>query len=283
MTVTIGLLHSTIRADEKLIVQAAKKRNVNIKLIDIRALALHKNLYQNTIDIALERSVSTVKGTYAASFYHEMGVPVVNTPHVAHICEDKFLTSLVLKEHGVATLDFGMVFSLEQAEELITQLGGYPVVLKPPSGSWGRLLAKINDRDALEALIDHKQILGSPDHKALYLQEYIAKKGRDIRAFVINGETIAAIYRDSAHWITNTARGGKSSNCPVTPELSKLCKKASEAIGGGILALDVVETDDGLKIIEVNHTMEFKNSETPTGVSISGAIVDYCIQYIKKS
>ncbi|PIZ66152.1 lysine biosynthesis protein LysX [Candidatus Roizmanbacteria bacterium CG_4_9_14_0_2_um_filter_39_13] len=275
---TIGLLHSTIRGDEKLIIAAARSRSVDLILIDIREQIFSRDCWNHRIDVALERSVSTVKGMYAVDFMESIGIPVVNSSAVGRICQDKFLTSLVLKERGVATLDFGMVFSLEQAEELITQLGGYPVVLKPPTGSWGRLLAKINDRDALEALIDHKQILGSPDHKALYLQEYIAKKGRDIRAFVINGETIAAIYRDSAHWITNTARGGKSSNCPVTPELSKLCKKASDAIGGGILAMDVVETDDGLKIIEVNHTMEFKNSEKPTGVSISGAIVDYCIK-----
>jgi len=279
--ITIGLLHSTIRGDEKLIIEAAKKRKVKVNLIDVREQIFNRETYQCNFDVALERCVSTIKGMQATHFFESFDIPVINPSSVAIICEDKFLTSLVLQKAGVKTPGFAMVFNTDQALQAIKELGGFPVVIKPPLGSWGRLLAKVNDIDALEAILEHKEVLGSPHQKSYYLQKYIKKPGRDIRAFVIDGKTICAIYRDSPHWITNTARGGVAANCPVTKELSKLSKMASDAVGGGILSMDIFETDNGLQINEINHTTEFKNSEKPTGVSISGAIVDYCIESIK--
>lgn len=279
---TIGILHSTIRADEKLIIAAAKKRGVKIELIDLRNDIYNFRSYKSNFDIALIRSVSTVKGMYAAYFLESLGIPVINSSKVAKVCEDKFLTSLALVKSGIPTPEFVTVFSLEQAKRAIEQLGGFPAVIKPTLGSWGRLLAKVNDLDSLEAVIEHKNVLGSPQQKVFYIQKYVQKPNRDIRSFVIGGKTICAIYRNSSHWITNTALGGIAANCPVTKELADISKKASEAVGGGILAIDIFETNEGLKINEINHTIEFKNSEIPTGVSISGAIVDYCLEPIKK-
>ncbi|MBI3366097.1 lysine biosynthesis protein LysX [Candidatus Roizmanbacteria bacterium] len=278
---TIGLLHSTIRGDEKLIIDAARKKKVEIKLIDVRTEIFNRETYKVDFDVALERCVSTVKGIHATRFFESLNIPVINSSSIAIVCEDKFFTSLVLQKANVPTPGFAMVFTPEQALEAIQQLGGFPVVIKPPLGSWGRLLAKVNDIDALEAILEHKDVLGSPHQKAFYIQQYINKPGRDIRAYVFGGKTICAIYRDSPHWITNTARGGVASNCPVTKELREISEKTSKAIGGGILSLDIFETDDGLQINEVNHTTEFKNSEKPTGVSISGAIVDYCVKMMK--
>jgi [lysine-biosynthesis-protein LysW]--L-2-aminoadipate ligase len=280
---TIGLLHSTIRGDEKLIIQAAEKKDVKVKLIDVRTEIFNPETYKVDFDVALERSVSTVKGKHAVRFFEALGVPVVNSSRIADLCEDKFQTSLILWKYKVPTMKFALTFTEAETDRAIQEMGGYPVIIKPTLGSWGRLLAKINDRDALEAVLEHKDVLGSPDQKAYYIQEYIKKPGRDIRSFVIDGVAICAIYRDSPHWITNTARGGKASNCPVTPELAELSKKASDAIGGGILSLDIFETDEGLKVNEINHTTEFKNSEAPTGVSISGAIVDYCLQVVNQN
>ena len=155
---------------------------------------------------------------------------------------------------------------------------GYPVVLKPVVGSWGRLLSKINDRDAAEAILEHKETLGSYQHSIYYIQEYIKKPGRDIRAFVVGDQTVCAIYRSSAHWITNTARSGQGSVCPVTPELNEICVDAAQAVGGGVLAVDVLEDPDrGFLVNEVNHTMEFHALAPVTGVDIAGVIVDYTL------
>jgi [lysine-biosynthesis-protein LysW]---L-2-aminoadipate ligase len=160
---------------------------------------------------------------------------------------------------------------------------GYPVVLKPAIGSWGRMLAKVNDREAAEALLEHKQLLGSFHHSTFYLQEYIEKAGRDIRAFVVGGETIAAIYRSSEHWITNTARGGQATNCPVSLELDDICRRAARAIGGGILAVDLFEDPNrGLLVNEINATMEFRNSIDTTGVDIPGRVVDYVVEVARR-
>jgi [lysine-biosynthesis-protein LysW]--L-2-aminoadipate ligase len=156
------------------------------------------------------------------------------------------------------------------------------VVHKPCVGSWGRLISKVNDREAAEAVLEHKEVLGTYQHSIFYIQEYVKKPGRDIRAFVVGDETICAIYRDSKHWITNTARGGVASNCPVTPELNDLCVRAAQACGGGVVAIDVLEHPErGFLVNEVNYTMEFRNSIAPTGVDIPDRIIDYVIDVAK--
>jgi len=274
---TIAILHSTIRQEEKLLAEAAGARNLRMKWVDIRSEIFDPGTYRPDFDIALERSVSTIKGNYAAAFLEALGVPVVNPALVARRCEDKFLTSLLLSRAGIPTPRFALVFGLEPALRAVDACGGFPVVLKPPLGSWGRLLAKVNDQEALEALLEHKEVLGTPPQKAFYLQEFVRKPGRDIRAFVVGEDVICAIYREAGHWITNTARGAVARNCPVTDELRDICRRVSTVIGAGLLAVDLFETPDGLQVNEVNHTMEFRNSEEPTGISISGAVIDYCL------
>ena len=175
-----------------------------------------------------------------------------------------------------------VAYTAESALEAIEQLG-YPVVLKPTVGSWGRLLSKINDRDAAETILEHKETLGSYHHSIFYIQEYVKKPGRDIRAFQVGPDTICAIYRTSPNWITNTARGGSSSNCPITPELADICTRAAKACGGGVVALDLFEDPDrGLLVNEVNYTMEFRNSIAPTGVNIPDRMVDFCLDVARR-
>jgi [lysine-biosynthesis-protein LysW]--L-2-aminoadipate ligase len=170
-----------------------------------------------------------------------------------------------------------VAFTAEAALEAIEELG-YPVVLKPVVGSWGRLLSKVNDRDAAEAILEHKETLGSYQHSVFYIQEYIQKPGRDIRAMVVGDETVCAIYRTSAHWITNTARGGQGELCPVTPELHSICQAAAKAVGGGVLAIDIFEDPHrGFLVNEVNHTMEFHGLAPTTHVDVASMIVDYTL------
>jgi [lysine-biosynthesis-protein LysW]--L-2-aminoadipate ligase len=171
-----------------------------------------------------------------------------------------------------------VAFTPESALVAIEEMG-YPVILKPTVGSWGRLLSKINDREAAEAILEHKDVLGSYQHSIYYIQEYIDKPARDIRSFVVGDENICAIYRYSNHWITNTARGGRAENCPVTPQIAGLSLAAARAVGGGVVAVDLLETQDGQFLVnEVNHTMEFRNSIDTTGVNIPDRVVDYVVK-----
>jgi [lysine-biosynthesis-protein LysW]--L-2-aminoadipate ligase len=214
---------------------------------------------------------------YATEVLNRWGIETVNRASVAAVCGDKLVTSAALTAAGVPQPNVRVAFTPEAALTAIEAMG-YPVVLKPVIGSWGRLVSKVNDRESAEALLEHREVLGNYQQQIYYIQEYIAKPGRDIRAFVVGGETIAAIYRTSPHWITNTARGGVGSNCPVTPDLDALCRQAAAAVGGGVLAMDVLEDPArGLLINEVNHTMEFHSSVSATGVDIPGKIIDYTL------
>lgn len=280
MKITLGLLHATVRKEEKLILEAAARLGVAVRTLDLRIQVLDPVRWAPDFDLALERSVSTVKGAYAAEFLESIGVPVVNGAALARICGDKFLTSLRLAACRVPTIPFALAFDAAEARRAVESLGGFPIVVKPPLGSWGRLLAKINDPDALEAVLEHKEVLGSPQQKAFYLQAFVRKPGRDIRAFVAGREAVCAITRESGHWITNTARGGTARPYPLDDDLRGLCRRTADAVGPGLLAVDIFETPDGLRVNEVNHTMEFRNSEEPTGVSISGAIVEYCLEVL---
>ncbi|MDF1513630.1 MAG: lysine biosynthesis protein LysX [Anaerolineae bacterium] len=273
----VGVLCSRIRTEEKLLIQELQKRTVDFAILDDRKLIfeLQHNGWEH--DVILERCISHSRALYALLMFRDWNVPTVNSYEVANNCGNKLLTSSALVRANIPTPRTVIAFTPESALEAIETMG-YPVVLKPGVGSWGRLLSKINDREAAETVLEHKQVLGSYHHSIYYIQEYIEKPGRDIRAFVVGGETICAIYRASSHWITNTARGGVATNCPVTPELNQLCIDAAAAIGGGVVALDVFEDPDrGLLVNEINYTMEFRNSIDTTGVNIPGRVVDYVI------
>ena len=274
----VGVLCSRVRVEEKLIFQALRDRGVDSERIDDEAITLDLTGGLDSYDVVLIRCLSHSRALYASKLLGENGQRTVNTYEVIATSGDKLLTSLALAKRGVPTPRTRVAFTAQSALETIEQMG-YPVVLKPLNGSWGRLLAKINDRDAAETILEHKHTLGGYPHSIFYIQEYIEKPGRDIRSFVVGGETIAAIYRHSPHWITNTARGAEASNCPITPEIDRLSRAAAEAVGGGVVAIDILEAPDGrLLVSEVNHTAEFRNSIAPTGVDIAGCIVDYALE-----
>ncbi len=276
----VGILCSRVRVEEKLLFAAFESLGITPQRLDERDLAATVGIFDPAVDVVLERSVSTSAGLVAAQLFEAAGVRVVNTYATASVCADKIRTTLALVEAGVPQPRTAIALSEEAALAAIERLG-YPAVLKPTIGSWGRLLARVNDRDAAEALIEHKTVLGGINHQVFYVQEYIEKPSRDIRAFVIGTETICAIYRSSPHWITNTARGGQASNCPVTPEIAALCGDAARAVSGGaggVLAIDLLEDPArGLLVCEVNHTMEFRNSIDTTGVNIPERIARYVL------
>jgi [lysine-biosynthesis-protein LysW]---L-2-aminoadipate ligase len=279
----IGILLSRVRVEEKWLLQALERRGVAYERIDDNQAIFsldHPEPWQK-YSAVLERSLSYSRGMYAVQMLNTWGIPTVNMANVAAVCGDKLATSAALARAGVAQPKVQVAFTVEAALEAIETMG-YPVVLKPVVGSWGRLLSRINDRDAAEAILEHKSTLGSYQHSVFYIQEHVQKPGRDIRAVVIGDQVVCAIYRNSDHWITNTARGGQGEVCPVTPALEAICLAAAQAVGGGVLAVDVFEDDDrGYLVNEINHTMEFHALAPATGVDIAGLVVDYTIDLAK--
>ena len=272
----IGFLHSLIRFEEKLLLEEFNRREgFELVMLDDRKLVFDLDTVP-PVDLLFERCVSHSRALYSLQFMELAGIPCINRAEVARICGDKIESSLTLARNKIPQPHLRVAYSEESALEAIEEIG-YPVILKPAIGSWGRLLSKINDREAAETILEHKKVLGSYQHSIFYIQEYIEKSGRDIRTFVVGDACIAAIYRESDHWITNTARGAIANNCPITDEIAELSLAAADAVGGGLLAVDLFETPDGLIVNEVNYTMEFRNSIKPTGVNIPAKMVDFVV------
>ncbi len=275
----IGVLISRLRQEEKWLLAALERRQVDYERLDDRELVFDLGNPEPWLrfDIILERSISFTNGLYALRVLNNWGIKTINTADVAEACGDKLITSALLTAAGIPQPRVSVAFSPEAALQAIEAMG-YPVVLKPVIGSWGRLLAKVNDRDAAEALLEHKSTLGSVHHSVFYIQEYISKPGRDIRAIVIGDRVITAIFRRSEHWITNTARGGQGEIFPLYPEFEALCLRAAAAVGGGVLAVDLIEhPENGLVVNEINHTMEFHTAQPISGIDIADEIVQYTL------
>jgi [lysine-biosynthesis-protein LysW]--L-2-aminoadipate ligase len=213
--VRVGVLYSRVRVEEKLLFQAFERQGVTLDLLDDQKLIFDITDVSaqpfREYDVIVERCVNHSRALYSLKILNDQGVPTVNTALVADICGNKLMTTSALAAAGVPQPKALVAYTPESAIEAIERLG-YPAVLKPTVGSWGRLLSKVNDRDAAEAILEHKETLGSYHHSIFYVQEYVKKPGRDIRAFQVGAETICAIYRSSPNWITNTARGGSSAN-----------------------------------------------------------------------
>lgn len=276
----IAFLLSRVRVEEKLLIESFEARGVRLDLIDVRELVfdIHRPGQFAVYDAVMERCISQTQAITAVRVLEAFGVPCVNTSAVIDVCGDKLVTSLRLAALGIPTPRVKVALEAESALRAIEEMG-YPAVLKPTVGSWGRLLARVNDRDAAEAIVEHKATLGGVQHGVFYVQEHVDKPGRDIRVFVVGCETIAAIERRSGHWITNTARGGQAAGLQISPDMADLCKRTARAVAGsegGLLAIDLLERRDGsLLVSEVNHTMEFRNSIDSTGVDIPGRMAEY--------
>jgi [lysine-biosynthesis-protein LysW]--L-2-aminoadipate ligase len=270
----VAILHDLLRKEEKLLIEAFRRvKEVELVLLDNRELAFSPaSVYE--LDAVLSRTVSFSRGLYARRLFEARGVLCINSSRVAETCGDKLLTSLALERARVPQPEFRAAFDEATALAAMEEMG-FPVVLKPVVGSWGRLVARADDRDSAESLLEHRAALPNPMHHVYYLQRYVDKGGCDIRAFVASDRVIAAIRRWSASWRTNTHRGGRAEAMSVNEDLASTCLAAARAVGGGVLAMDIFETPDGYLVNEVNDTMEFRNSIAPTGVDIPGAIVGH--------
>lgn len=287
MSRRVGLVCSRVRVEEKLFLEAcARRRDLEVIRVDDEHFqaplvgSWRRSPHLGPLarcDVVMLRSLSQTRQGVLARMLESLAIPTVNPAPVIEVCGDKLRTTLALAAAGVPTPAARVAFSVEAGLEAVEELG-YPCVVKPTSGSWGRLVARLNDRDAAEAVLEHKALLGGVSHRVLYLQAHVDKPGRDLRAFVIGDRTVAAIGRRSSHWVTNTARGAVAEAVAITPELDQLCRRAARALGGGALAIDLLEAGDRLLVNEVNATMEFRNSIGPTGVDIPGLLVEHALR-----
>jgi [lysine-biosynthesis-protein LysW]--L-2-aminoadipate ligase len=283
MTLNVGMLYSRIRKDEKLLLQELRSRGHETTKIDVRREGF--NIREppavfDDVDIVLDRCLATSRGLYTTRFLDSYGIPVINSAKTAELCADKVKNSLALQGAGVPTPNTEVAFTKDSALETIEEFG-YPCVLKPVIGSWGQLMAKIDSRNAAEAILEHKEQLGHYEHKVFYIQEYVEKPGRDLRVVAADGKPIAAMARSSDHWLTNAARGAETSTFELDAEVRDLVERASAAVAGGLLGVDLMETGvngsepEGYTVHEVNHTVEFKALNDATDVDVPARVVDW--------
>ncbi len=170
--------------------------------------------------------------------------------------------------------DFAL--SVEAAQEAIERLG-YPVVVKPLVGDDGQLLALIEDREAAEAILEHKAKLGTDRHHVYFVQEFVGKPGRDIRVLVIGEEPLVAEYRESTDWAPTRDRKATHTPCALTDEIAALARGAARAFGGGLLEVGLLETARGLLVNDVGTLDDFRGFAAGE-VDIAGAIADYVLK-----
>ena len=273
------MLYDVIRIEEKMLAKAADRKNIDLKMICSKDLYfdLHKDYHQEFGDIALQRCVSYFRSLHITAFLESKGVKVVNGLNEAFTAGNKLNSTLKMIHAGIPVPKTYLAFTQESSLKALEELG-YPAVLKPTMGSWGRLIALMNDSESAESILEDREHM-FPIYQNYYIQEKVKRPPRDIRAFVIGDKVVAAIYRISAEgvWKTNTARGGKAENYPVTNELEDLCLRAATAMGEGLFGVDLMESPDGLLVHEVNNTIEFRNTVPITGVDIPSLMLDYLI------
>jgi [lysine-biosynthesis-protein LysW]---L-2-aminoadipate ligase len=281
----LALCYTIVSVENKMLLDSAKKRGIGLeRIVDGEALLGITESVEKQYDAILQRSVSYSRSQALTYYFERQGSLVVNSYKAASICGDKMITSMELARAGVPTPKTYVALTPEMARQAASKLG-FPLVIKPVNGSWARMVHRINDSDSLDAALESREEMGSPSQKIYYLQEHIKKPGRDMRAFVVGNEVVAAIYRHSTEksgWITNTGRGGTASKCEVTPELREISLKAVSFLDEGIYGVDLMESADGLVVHEVNHTTEFRNSSPVTGVDIGDRMVEYFIKRAKR-
>ncbi|MFL6523937.1 MAG: lysine biosynthesis protein LysX, partial [Nitrososphaera sp.] len=264
---------------EKALYEAAKKRGIKVNRIDCKSLSIDLNQaeespYQDTVII--QRCVSYFKSVHSTAALEGLGAKIINSLHTATSCGNKLFAHMELQKAGIKTPRAISAFSEESA---IAGLGalGYPAVIKPTIGSWGRLVALVRDKDAAKAVVEDRMHM-FPIYQIYYLEEFVNRPPRDIRAIVIGDKVVAAIYRYSINgeWKTNMALGGRAEICPITNELEDICIKATNAVAGNIVGVDLMESKEhGLMVHEINNTTEFRNTVSTTGVDIAGLMIDF--------
>jgi [lysine-biosynthesis-protein LysW]---L-2-aminoadipate ligase len=281
-TIRLGVLVSYLRPEEKAILAAARDRGIEVAPIFDRDLVLdlsspHAPGSGLNFDVVLDRCVAHSRSGYTLRALRRWGIPTLNDAEAVRLCDDKAENSLVLEAAGIPTPRTLIAFDVTSALRACEILG-YPAVLKPVTGSWGRLLARVNGADQARTVLEQKKELGSFHHAIFYVQEYVEKPDRDIRAYVVGDRVLAASYRTAKHWVTNAARGAESLPCPITPDIEDLALRACTAVGARLAGVDLIETRDGLEVIEVNTGGEFKGLMSTTDVDIAGAIVDEALR-----
>lgn len=285
--VRICIIYDKLRFEEKKIYNDIQQKGFDATLIDGKSLIFDTESSKSDSrfgDIIFQRVISYNRGLHLTYCLEQIGLPVVNSFSVSEICGNKLITSLILKKNNVPTPKTTFAFSTESARECMKKLG-FPLVVKPVIGSWGRGVYQIKDQSMADMMLDSRQENDNSFSRIYYFQELIDRPSRDIRCIVIGDQIVASVFRYSSEneWRTNVAVGGRTEMAPLTSELKEIVLKASNAVGGGILGVDLMEDKErGYLVHEVNNTVEFRGASAVCKSDIAGAMTDYLVKMSSK-
>lgn len=285
--IKICIIYDKLRFEEKKIYSDIQQKGFDATLVDGKSLTFDTESNKRDPkfgDIVLQRVISHNRGLHLTYCLEQTGLPVVNSFNVSEICGNKLITSLILKKNNVPTPKTTFAFSTESARECMKKLG-YPLVVKPVIGSWGRGVYQIKDQSMAEMMLESRQENDNSLSRIYYFQELIDRPSRDIRCIVIGDQVVASVFRYSSEneWRTNVAVGGRTEVAPLTSDLQEIVLKASNAVGGGILGVDLMEDNKrGYLVHEVNNTVEFRGASTVCKSDIAGAMTDYLLKSSSK-
>lgn len=277
------ILYDQLRWEEKSLIEAAQKKDIKLEVINCRenSIELDQDKSNYRDDVILQRCVSYYNNLHSTAAFEGLGAQVINSLHTAIMCGNKLFTHMELSKSDIAIPKAFCAFSNQSAMSILNK-NGYPKVIKPVVGSWGRMIALLKDKEAAEAVIEDREHM-YPLYHVFYFEEFVKRPPRDIRSIVVGDRVVAAIYRYSGdnEWKTNMALGGKAEACKVTSEMEELCLKAAKTMKGEILGVDLMESENGLLVHEVNNTTEFKNTVRVTGVDIPSLIIEHLTNHNK--
>jgi [lysine-biosynthesis-protein LysW]--L-2-aminoadipate ligase len=282
----LSIIFDRTRWEEKALIKAARRKRLQTELIDAKTMCLDvETRYDEKTygDVVLQRCISYFRGLHVTAVLEKNGLSVVNSFDTSLVCGNKLLTSLALAKAKVPTPRTCVTFTPEAALEALNRIG-YPAVIKPVVGSWGRLVAPVNDRATAETILEHREQMNSSLLQIHYIQEMVNRPPRDIRTIVVGDRVTVSIYRSAPAgvWRTNVALGATTTPCPITSELEDVAIRAAKAVGGGVLAVDSMESPDGIVVHEVNSTIEFKGAAAATGIDIAKNIIEYLVDISKR-
>ena len=282
----ICIVFDRLRSEEKMLQKEAENLGHDAVMLDAKITQINTDSKRDNFDfgnVVLERCVSYFRGLHFTAALDFLDVPVLNKFDVASICGNKMFMTLLLKKHNVPTPKTYFSFSSQSAGENLEKVG-YPLVIKPVIGSWGRGVMSIKDKDAMDAVFEIRDITDSPHDRIYYLQQLVKRPPRDIRVITVGDQPIAAMYRKSSgKFKTNIALGADPEICEITKEMEDMAVKASNAMGGGILGVDMMEDEDrGLVVHEVNNTVEFKGLARVAQRNIPKEMIEFALDYVRK-
>lgn len=274
-------LYSTRR-----LVEEARKRGHYVRVVDTLRCYMNINAQQPSIHYKGENLVDfdaviprigasiTFYGTAVLRQFEMMGVFAINDSLAITRSRDKLRSLQLLSRKGIGLPITGFAHSPDDINDLIAMVGGAPLVIKLLEGTQGIGVVLAETRQAAESVIE--AFLGMQAH--IMVQEYIKEaKGADIRAFVVDGKVIAAMQRQAkpGEFRSNLHRGGKAKLIKISPEERSTAIRAAKIMGLHVAGVDLLRSDRGPLVMEVNSSPGLEGIEKATGKNVAGLIVKF--------